>query len=156
VPDAQQLSPAHRSSYYDAAVKLQTGLVTMEWVMADPISGMKDKTSAKEKSEFGGMGAVTEETGRLARNSCLMTLEAAQHYNAKLFEFARVNSEAAFDYAQELSGVRSPSEFVEITTRRSREQLAVLTEQAKELVKIAQNAAFKSAEPFKGSGQGQS
>lgn len=52
--------------------------------------------------------------------------------------------------------MRSPSEFVEITTRRSREQLAVLTEQAKELVKIAQNAAFKSAAPFKGSDQGQS
>src|ERR1700681_4585536 len=102
--------------------------------MVDPISRMKDKTSAKEKSAVEEIGAATEQTRHLARNSCLTALEAAQHYNAKLFEFARVNSEAAFDYAQELSGVRSPPEFIEITTRRAHEQLAVLTEQAKELV----------------------
>jgi hypothetical protein len=122
--------------------------------MVDQMSKMKDKTSAKETSPFEEIGAATEGTRHLAKNSSLMALEAAQHYNAKLFEFARINSEAAFDYAQELSGVRSPPEFLEITTRRSREQLAVLTDQVKELLTIGQKVALKSAEPFKGSGQG--
>jgi hypothetical protein len=121
--------------------------------MVDPMSTMKDKTSAKEKGAFEAMDATTGEARHLAKNSCLTALEAAQHYNAKLFEFARINSEAAFDYAQELFGVRSPPEFIEITTRRAHEQLAALTEQAKELVAIGQKVALKSAEPFKGSGQ---
>jgi hypothetical protein len=112
-------------------------------------SKMTDKITAREKSAFEAFGAATEETRHLAKNSCLTALEAAQEYNAKLFEFARINSEAAFGYAQELSGVSSPSGFIEITTRHARERLAAMTEQAKELVAIGQKAVAKSTAPSK-------
>jgi Phasin protein len=79
----------------------------------------------------------------------LVTLDLVQYCNAKLLEFARINNEAAFNYAHELSDVRSPSEFIEITTRHAREQLAVLREQAKEVATLGQKATLKTAEPFK-------
>ena len=69
--------------------------------------------------------------------------------NTKVIEFARTNTEAAFDFAQELVGVKSPSEFFELSTNHSRKQFETLTEQAKELAMLAQKVTLATAEPFK-------
>jgi hypothetical protein len=48
--------------------------------------------------------------------------------------------------------VKTPTEFLEITARHAREQLTVMTAQAKELATLGQQATLKAAEPFKGGG----
>ena len=58
---------------------------------------------------------------------------------------------AAFDFAQELVGVKSPSEFFELSTNHSRKQFETLTEQAKELAMLAQKVTLATAEPIKAS-----
>jgi phasin len=108
--------------------------------------------SAKEESPFEKMNGATEKTREFVENTYLTALQSAAHYNAKLLEFARVNNEAAFHYAHELAGVKSPTDLVEITTRHAREQLAVLTAQAKELATLGQQATLKAVEPFKNGG----
>jgi phasin len=108
--------------------------------------------SAKEESPFQKMNGATEKTREFVENTYLTALQSAAHYNAKLLEFARVNNEAAFHYAHELAGVKSPTDLVEITTRHAREQLAVLTAQAKELATLGQQATLKAVEPFKNGG----
>jgi hypothetical protein len=90
-----------------------------------------------------------EERTDLTKNSCLMAMEAAQHYNAELFEFAKANNDAALEYAQQLVDVRSPAEFIQITTKHASAQMGVLTEQAKELLALGLGIVSKSAEPFK-------
>jgi phasin len=105
--------------------------------------------SAKEGSPFEKMNGATEKTREFVENAYSTALQSAANYNAKLLEFARVNNEAAFSYAHELSSVKSPTELVEITTRHAREQLAVLTAQAKELATLGQQATLKAVEPFK-------
>jgi hypothetical protein len=106
-------------------------------------------TAARQENGADQMSAGTEETTAPIQNFYLVTLDLVQYCNAKLLEFARINNEAAFNYAHELSDVRSPSEFIEITTRHAREQLAVLREQAKEVATLGQKATLKTAEPFK-------
>jgi phasin len=108
--------------------------------------------STKEESPFGKMNGATEKTREFVENAYMTALQSAAHYNAKLLEFAQVNNEAAFNYARELSGVKSPTELVEITNRHARQQLAVLTAQAKELATLGQQATLKAAEPFKNGG----
>jgi hypothetical protein len=108
--------------------------------------------SAKEESPFEKMNGATETTREFVENAYLTALQSASHYNAKLLEFARINNEAAFHYAHELAGVKSPTALVEITTRHAREQLAVLTAQAKELATLGQQATLKAVEPFKNGG----
>jgi phasin len=108
--------------------------------------------SAKEGSPFEKMNGATEKTREFVENAYSTALQSAASYNAKLLEFARVNNEAAFNYAHELSSVKSPTELVEITTRHAREQLAVLTAQAKELATLGQQATLKAVEPFKNGG----
>jgi hypothetical protein len=108
--------------------------------------------SANEESPFGKMNGAAEQTREFVETAYMSALQAATQYNAKLLEFARINNEAAFKCATELASVKSPAEWVEITTRHAREQLAVLTAQAKELAAFGQQATFKAAAPFKNGG----
>jgi len=75
--------------------------------------------------------------------------KGATEYNRKLIEFARVNTRSAFDYAQGLLGVKSPSEFVELATAHTRKQFDIASAQNKELYTLAQDTATKAAEPIK-------
>jgi phasin len=85
----------------------------------------------------------------LIQNSYLTAVKGVQDYNNKFFEFAHENTNAAFDFIQKMSGVRSPSAFVELSTEHARKQLESLTEQAKELATLAQKATLATAEPLK-------
>mgnify|MGYP001144852770 CR=1 FL=1 len=74
-----------------------------------------------------------------------------QDYNKKLLEFAHANTKATFDFAQRISGVKSPSEFVELSTKLAQQQLTTLTEQTRQLAALAQQVTLATAEPLKSS-----
>ena len=69
-------------------------------------------------------------------------------YNLKVLEIARTNSEAGFNFAQELMTVRSPSEMVERSAEYARKQFTALTEQTKELASLGQKVTQETAEPL--------
>jgi hypothetical protein len=48
-----------------------------------------------------------------------------------------------------MSGVKSPSEFVELSTEHAQQQLTTLTEQTKQLAALAQQVTFATAEPLR-------
>jgi phasin len=70
-------------------------------------------------------------------------------YSAKVMEFAKANTTTTLDFAQELLGVKSPSEALELYSSHARKQLETLTAQAKELAEIIQKAASETAEPIR-------
>jgi hypothetical protein len=70
-------------------------------------------------------------------------------YNNKFVEFAHANIKAAFDFAYKLSGVNSPSAFLELSTEHAREQFETLAEQTKQLAALAQKVTLATAEPLK-------
>jgi phasin len=72
-------------------------------------------------------------------------------YSAKLMEFMKANTTATLDFAQELLGVKSPSEALELCTSHARKQFETLGAQAKELSEIVQKIATETAEPIKAS-----
>jgi len=76
-------------------------------------------------------------------------VKGLQDYNNKIIEFAHANTNAAFDFVQKLSGVKSPSAFLELSTNHARKQFETLTEQTKQLAKLAQKATLATAEPLK-------
>ena len=105
--------------------------------------------SAQAKEGFDKMRAATAEATTVMKNSYSTAVQGAQDYQAKIMEFANSNTEAAFDFAQKMSGVKSPSEFFELSTNHSREQFETLTEQAKELATLAQKVTMATVEPLK-------
>ncbi len=69
-----------------------------------------------------------------------------QDYNAKFIEFAQKNTKTAFEFAQQLTSVKSPSEFFELSANQTRKQFETLTEQARELSTLAQKIVSASVE----------
>jgi phasin len=106
-------------------------------------------TAAKPAETYQKMNAATTEATDLIKDSCSTAVKGAQAYNNKLLEFAQANTNVAFDFAQRLLGVKSPAEFIELSTERAREQFATLTEQTKELAGIAQKVTLANTEPLK-------
>jgi len=81
---------------------------------------MAENGSAQAKAAFANASTAAADAATLMKDSYSRTIKGAQEYNTKVIEFAQANSEAAFDFAQELMGVKSPSEFFELSTNHSR------------------------------------
>jgi phasin len=75
--------------------------------------------------------------------------KGASVYSAKLMEFMKANTTSTLDFAQELLGVKSPSEALELYTSHARKQFETYGAQAKELAEIVQKVAAETAEPIK-------
>jgi phasin len=105
--------------------------------------------SAQVKESFEKMSVATAEATAQLKDSYSTALKGAQDYNAKFFEFAQNNTKAAIEFVQKLSGVKSPSDFIELSTDHSRKQLETMTEQTKELAALAQKVTLATVEPFK-------
>jgi phasin len=77
--------------------------------------------------------------------------KGASEYSAKVMEFLKANATANLDFAQELLGVKSPSEALELWTSFARKSYETFGAQAKELVELSQKAAADTVEPIKAS-----
>ena len=83
------------------------------------------------------------------QNFYLAAVKGVQDYNNKLVEFTQANTKTAFDFGQRMSSVKSPSEFVQLSTELAQRQLTILTEQTKQLTALAQHVTFATAQPLK-------
>ena len=77
--------------------------------------------------------------------------KGASEYTAKLVEFMKANTSAQLDFAQQLFGLKSPTEAMELWTGYTRKQFETLQAQAKELAELGQRVAAETAEPIKAS-----
>ena len=75
--------------------------------------------------------------------------KGASEYSAKLMEIVKANTTTNLDFAQELLGVKSPSEAMGLWTSHTRKQLETATAQARELAELGQKVATETAEPIK-------
>ena len=110
----------------------------------------RTKARATQPAEaYEKMTAATSEATDVIKESYSTAVKGAQDYNNKLLEFAQTNTNTAFELAKRLLDVKSPSEFIELSTERTRQQFATLTEQTKELAALAQKVTLASTEPLK-------
>ena len=108
-----------------------------------------EQAAAQSKENLDKMGAAAQDATNLVKDTYSASMKGAQDYNAKLIELARINTEAAFGYAQQLSRVKSPAEFMELTTKYAREQFEAMAEQTRELAAFAQKMTLEAADPLK-------
>ncbi len=107
----------------------------------------KGVTQAKETYEK--MRTVAEEATDVLEDTYATASKGASDFGLKLIEVARENTNAAFDFANQLMAVKSLSEVVELSTTHARKQYETMTAQTKELGAIAQKVALETAEPVK-------
>jgi phasin len=110
---------------------------------------MTDKGVAHARDTYAKAKVASEEAVDLLENIYATVAKGATDYNLKVIDIARTNTRAAFDYAHELLGVKSPSEFIELSTAHMRKQFDIVSAQNKELCALAQEVATEAAEPIK-------
>lgn len=74
------------------------------------------------------------------------TVKALQDYQAKLMQFFQQNAEANMQLGQKLMQARTPSDFVETMSAHMRERASMMSDQAKELASLGQDASRKAME----------
>ena len=72
----------------------------------------------------------------------------AGDFTAKVIDIAKTNTESAFDFAQNLLGVKSLPEAFELVNSHARKQFEVLTAQSKDLAALGQKVATDTVEPI--------
>src|SRR6267142_2594593 len=75
--------------------------------------------------------------------------KGASQYSAKLMEMMKANTTANLDFAQELIGVKSPSEALELWTTHAKRQFWTLGAFGKELAELSQRVATETVDPIK-------
>ena len=113
------------------------------------IREMAEKGTAQAKQVYAKMSAATAEASSVMQNAGATAAQGLKDGNAKVIEFARANSNAAFDNANELLGVKSPTEFFKVSTEQARKQFEVFSEQTKELTALGQKVMRETTEPLK-------
>ena len=101
-----------------------------------------DTSAERSKEAF-----ETASTG--AADFITTALKGMQDYNSKVIEFSQANAKSYVEFVQKLAGVKSPSEFLEVSTDHGRYQLETVAEQAKQLAELAQKVTVATAEPLK-------
>ena len=108
-----------------------------------------EKGVAQSKETYEKIKAVAEENTEILETVYTTASKGVTDYGLKTIEIARTNTDAMFDYVESLFGVKSPSEFIELSTKHARSQFEALNGQGKELAGIAQKVATETAEPIK-------
>jgi phasin len=110
---------------------------------------MAESGAKQSKETFEKIGAATTEVAEAMTNCCSTALKGMQDYNSKLAEFTQTNAKSVVEFVQRLAAVKTPSEFVQVSTEHAKHQLETMTEQAKELAELTQQVTLTSAEPLK-------
>ena len=110
---------------------------------------MAEKSVTQCKDNWEKMKAATEEATDVIENSYATATKGFADYGLKMIESARVNTNAAFDYAGKLMTVKSVSDAVELSTTHLRSQYEAFNEQAKELTALAQKVTAETTAPLK-------
>src|ERR1700739_4800017 len=104
---------------------------------------------AQAKDTYEKMKAAAEEATDVLETTYSTATKGASDYGMKVIETARINTNSAFDFANELIAAKTLSEVIELSSAHARKQFEELTEQSKEITALAQKVATDPAEPMK-------
>lgn len=88
-------------------------------------------------SDRGGSGHETDPPPPIAQETAPADGKVAQAYGIKALGLMTANMTTTLEYVQQLTRVKTPSEFVALTASQTRKQLELMAEQSSELGSIA-------------------
>ena len=104
-------------------------------------------SGAFEESGRAASGAF-EESGRAASGMIEASVKGVQDYQTKVVQIFQANAQANLELAQKLIHVRSPADFIDTMSTHLRERTGWMTEQAKELAALGQEATRNAVDAF--------
>ena len=115
----------------------------------DQIRRTAERIVEQPKEAFARVAAASGETSEAMRSCYANAVKAAQDYHNRLMEFTQTNANRSFELAQRLLSVKSPSEFMEVSSDHLRRQGETIIEQAQQLAELTQKVTLASTEPLR-------
>lgn len=122
-------------------------LPTME--VPEAMREFAEKGVQQAKDAYDRIKTAAEEATNMLEDTYATASKGAAEFNLKALDALRANFNASFDYMQQLMGVKTLSEAVELSASHVRKQFDALTAQGKELSSLATKVQTDTAEPIK-------
>jgi phasin len=109
------------------------GLSNFEQPMAEGTEAVQDfakQGAAYSKDVYERAKAMADETNKVLEQSYSTVTKATADFNLQWIEMLHANTNSAFDFCRKLVGVKSPSEFLELSSAQARKQFETFSEQA--------------------------
>jgi phasin len=108
-----------------------------------------EKGAAQAKDTYTKIKVATDEASDAFEGAYTTATKGASTLGLKVLESARANTNATFDHAISLFGVKNLSDIIEMNTAFLRKQSETMTVQAKEFGELAQKVANETIAPVK-------
>ena len=115
----------------------------------EQVRAFAEKGVSQARDNFAKFKDVAESHNGTIEAVFTTASKGASEYSAKLMEMMKSNTTASLDFAQELLGIKSPSEAMELWSSHAKKQFEAVTAQAKELAELTQKVATETVEPIK-------
>ena len=117
--------------------------------VTEQLRHMSDAGAEQSREALKTVGTASAEAADVITNCYSSARKGMQDYQSKIIEFSQANTKSYLEFVQRLAGVKSPSDFFEVSTEHTRHQIATAAEQTKQLAGLAQKVTFATAEPLK-------
>jgi phasin len=111
--------------------------------------GTAERGIAQAKGTYEKAIVAGEQASDLLKNTCAIAAKGTADYNLKIIEIACTNANTAFEYAEQLMGVKSLSDFVALSTAHARKQFDTMIAQTASLTELAQKVTTQVTQPLK-------
>jgi phasin len=107
-----------------------------------------EASAERSKEALETLGTAANEAAQAMQECCSTSLKGMQDYSGKVAEFTQANIKSYVEFVQKLASVKSPSEFIEVSTSHTRDQMEALAAQGKQLTALAQKVTLDAVEPL--------
>jgi phasin len=112
-----------------------------------------ERGAAHVKDAYGKAQAAAGETTKVMQQTYSAASKGVADFNLHLIDIAQANMNAAFDFGRQLARVTSPTQFFELSTAYTRNQVERLSEQTRDITQLAQKVATEASQPLSGAGK---
>jgi phasin len=107
-----------------------------------------EKGTAYAREAYGKTQAAAGEATKVMEQTYSAASKGLADFNLHLLEIAQTNVNATFELARQLTQVKSPTEFFELSAAHMRKQVETLTEQTQNVTTLAQKLATEATHPL--------
>jgi phasin len=115
----------------------------------EPMRAFAEKSVSQARDNYAKFKDAAESHNSTIEAVFTTASKGASACSAKVMEFVKANTTANLDFTQELLGIKTPSEALELWTAHTRKAFETLSAQSKELSELAQKVAAETVEPIK-------
>ena len=115
----------------------------------EQVRAMAEQSVSQVRDGYQRLKEAAETGNGTLEAVCASATKGAGDFTTKVIDIAKINTEAAFDFAQSLLSAKSLPEAFALVNAHAQKQFEILTAQSQDLAALTQKVATDTVEPIK-------